>query len=65
MKFNSKYEELLIELLQNCEAKVDLIDCDAQFFIEDSLKEMNVIYKKILPLNSRYKVHKNIIYKIQ
>ena len=65
MKVPSNYEEFLKNLLYNGEAKVALIDCDAQFFIEDALKEMNVKYKKFIPNSNRYRVDKSIIYKIQ
>lgn len=65
MKVPSKYEELLKKLVYNGEANVALIDCDAQFFIEDALKEINVKYNKIIPDSNRYRVEKSLIYKIR
>jgi len=61
----SLYDNLIEEITKKGEVKVPFTDCDAQFYLEDVLREKGIRFKKIVPHRNRGRAIKTLIYKIQ
>lgn len=59
------YEEKMVELREKGQVEIPLSDCDLQFYIEDTLKDLNLDYQKLIPPKKRRGKTKLLMIKIK